>query len=409
MALNFPSSPTTGQTYTSGNATYTYDGTKWILKRKKYSYKGTRIDSSNTVSLDLSSGNFFDVYAYNDLNISFTNPPSANTSQYFNVKLNIDSSYPYTTYNISKAFMDQGYSLPAATYGTDVINVHFKTDGTVMYILSFTNATIYSFLLSAPWDISTAVTSYTSLSVSAQDAAPRSMFFRPDGLKLFVLGQTSQYVYSYTLSSPWDVSTAVYDNYPLYIGTQLSTVGGGMAFKSDGTKLYIHSVNTSSIVFEYNLPNAWSLIDAEYNNVFKTLPNSNGVMTDMFFSPDGTAIYALHRVINCVSKWTLSTPWNITTATITSELYYDEQDPLTRSLKFSSDGTKMFILGDRSDTLWRYTCVEYSRINWTNNIVWDANSAPQAPEINQTDVYRFITSDSGSTYFGKKIQDNIVK
>ena len=30
MALNFPASPTTGQKFTSGAQTWTYDGTKWI-------------------------------------------------------------------------------------------------------------------------------------------------------------------------------------------------------------------------------------------------------------------------------------------------------------------------------------------------------------------------------------------
>lgn len=29
MAINFPSSPTNGQTYTSGTVVYTWDGTKW--------------------------------------------------------------------------------------------------------------------------------------------------------------------------------------------------------------------------------------------------------------------------------------------------------------------------------------------------------------------------------------------
>jgi hypothetical protein len=29
MAIDFPASPTNGQTFTSGSVTYTYDGTKW--------------------------------------------------------------------------------------------------------------------------------------------------------------------------------------------------------------------------------------------------------------------------------------------------------------------------------------------------------------------------------------------
>lgn len=30
MAINFPDSPTNGQTYTSGTMVWTYDGTKWV-------------------------------------------------------------------------------------------------------------------------------------------------------------------------------------------------------------------------------------------------------------------------------------------------------------------------------------------------------------------------------------------
>lgn len=41
MALNFPPSPTTGQVYTSGAASWTYDGTAWV---------GVSADKVSTVS-----------------------------------------------------------------------------------------------------------------------------------------------------------------------------------------------------------------------------------------------------------------------------------------------------------------------------------------------------------------------
>lgn len=31
MAINFPDTPTTNQTYTSGNRTWKYDGEKWVV------------------------------------------------------------------------------------------------------------------------------------------------------------------------------------------------------------------------------------------------------------------------------------------------------------------------------------------------------------------------------------------
>lgn len=36
MPLDFPNSPTNGQTYTSGNRTWTYDGMKWSINSSAF-------------------------------------------------------------------------------------------------------------------------------------------------------------------------------------------------------------------------------------------------------------------------------------------------------------------------------------------------------------------------------------
>lgn len=45
-----------------------------------------------------------------------------------------------------------------------------------------------------------------------ESTVPIGIFFSPDGLQMFVVGDTYDTVYSFTLSTPWDVSTAVQDS-----------------------------------------------------------------------------------------------------------------------------------------------------------------------------------------------------
>ncbi|MGA0447729.1 MAG: hypothetical protein ACO3M2_13080, partial [Pseudohongiellaceae bacterium] len=86
------------------------------------------------------------------------------------------------------------------------------------------------------WDISTA--SFTqSFSVATQETAPYGLFFRPTGTTMFVIGIVGDDVNEYSLSTPWDVSTASYvQNFS--VQTQ-DDQPQGVAFKNDGTKMYV--------------------------------------------------------------------------------------------------------------------------------------------------------------------------
>ena len=60
-------------------------------------------------------------------------------------------------------------------------------------------------------DVSEAVYDSPSFDVSDEDTFPSDVIFSPDGLKMFVLGASSDSIYQYTLSTAWDINTAVYD------------------------------------------------------------------------------------------------------------------------------------------------------------------------------------------------------
>ena len=89
---------------------------------------------------------------------------------------------------------------------------------------------------------------YTELSkdVSAQDTLPRGLSFKPDGLKMYVIGSQNGNVYQYTLGTAWDLGTASYDSVAFSVTAQFGSPSGAF-FKPDGTAMYIVGPLTDSV------------------------------------------------------------------------------------------------------------------------------------------------------------------
>ena len=83
----------------------------------------------------------------------------------------------------------------------------FSNDGARMFVVGWLDEDINEYDLSAPFDVSTA-SFVDSFGVSSQDIAPTGMAFSNDGAKMFVVGDQGNDINEYTLSAPFDVSTA---------------------------------------------------------------------------------------------------------------------------------------------------------------------------------------------------------
>ena len=86
-------------------------------------------------------------------------------------------------------------------------DVKFNPTGTKMFVLGTENDKVYEYTLTVPFDVSRA--SYVaSFSVNSQENNPLGLWFDPTGTKMFILGQSGKDVNVYTLTVPFDVSTA---------------------------------------------------------------------------------------------------------------------------------------------------------------------------------------------------------
>ena len=129
--------------------------------------------------------------------------------------------------------------------------MYFKDDGSKVYVAGTGNDTIYQYALSTAWDLSTgSFETGKSFSVSSQEGSPQSLYFSPNGDKVWTIGTVNQTVYQYSLSTAWDISTASYDSVSFSVSSQDTSVKE-LFYKNDGSKLYILG-DTGDAIYQYS-------------------------------------------------------------------------------------------------------------------------------------------------------------
>jgi len=350
------------------------------------------------------------------------NAINLSTGNYFK-----DTLAANTTYTISNAGNVQsfqlevtggavGYGLANAVYDSKSISVSsqentpeglfFKSDGLAMYIVGPGGSAVDQWTLTTAYDVSTASYASKTFSFSSQDINCGDIHFKPDGTKMFMIGASSDTVYQYSLSTAWDVSTGSYDSKSKSIAAQ-ETAPEGLTFKPDGTKMYVCGGNGDD-VNEYNLSTAWDVSTASFSqngsvNALSGNPHS------VRFKDDGTELYVIDpdSADRNVYSFTLSTAWDVSTLSSGTTFYVGGQDTAPKGLAFGDSGKKMYIVGTTSDTVFQYSTLESTTVTWPSSIEFAGGVAPSAPANGETDIFTFSTDDGGTSYIGTKTADNL--
>ncbi len=203
----------------------------------------------------------------------------------------------------------------------DPHDVFFKPDGFKMFIVGDQNNTIFTYDLSVAEDISTAVNNASeSFVLPVAITLPRGIFFKPDGFKMFVTDLTTDSVYEFTLSTAWDPSTASQTN--AFDTTTEDSIPVSISFKGDGTRMFVQG-NQNDTLYQYNLSVPWSLASSSVSFSGITFDTSflDSAMTGIHFSQDGKKIYFIGVADDNVDLIPLGIPWDITSFTGTSEFF----------------------------------------------------------------------------------------
>jgi DNA-binding beta-propeller fold protein YncE len=260
-------------------------------------------------------------------------------------------------YDLSSAWNVATASLPAPVQNyfsvqaqeTNPTGLFFKPDGTKMYVVGLTGDDVNEYDLSTAWDITTA-TYLQNVSIAAQETNPQAVFFKPDGTKMYVMGQTGDDVNEYNLSTAWNVASATFVQIFSVAAQELNPTG--LHFKPDGTKMYVIGTNGDD-VNEYNLSSAWNVATATFVQVF-SVQAQDLLPTGLFFKDDGTKMYVIGNTGDNVNEYNLSSAWNVASAAYSKAFSVAAQDTSPQDIFFKPDGTKMYVVGQTYDAVWAY-------------------------------------------------------
>lgn len=172
------------------------------------------------------------------------------------------------------------------------------------------------------------------------------------------------YIWEYVVGRP-DISSATSDNKSVTIahsGIEFQSI----CFSQDWTKLYASDygdASYNSYITNYNLSTAWDISTATYNNKKYYATYTSW----LYISPDGNYMFLGANGAEEVQKYTLATPYNITTGTKT-EWFSISWVNLTW-LCFSDDGMYMYYADYDSSKVYEYVLPSARTLTWAT-LVW---------------------------------------
>jgi hypothetical protein len=234
------------------------------------------------------------------------------------------------------------------------LGLFFSPDGLNLYVNGSSGDDVNQYTLSSAWDVLTA--SYVRVfSVASEDTAPQDIFFKPDGLTMFMLGSTNDTVYQYTLSTAWDTSTASYASKSFSVATQDATPQG-LWFKSDGLIMYMVG-STTDTVYQYTLSTAWDVSTASYASKSFGVSAQETTPTQVNLSADGTKMWILGSTSDAIWEYPLVTPWDISSASPVNvyNTYIGFEETTPNGLFIDSTApNRVYIIGSSTDAIYQY-------------------------------------------------------
>ena len=307
------------------------------------------------------------------------------------IKINILVLASYTSSAQATTTFVDAFSLVGQE--DDVTGFSFNDDGSKMFVVGTTGNDVNEYTLSTAYDVSTAVF-VDSLDLSAFFINPSAITFNDQGKKMYIVDDTNNQINEFDLATPFDVSSLeVPFLFPvaLELGLDLIIEPTGIAFNNDGTKMFITD-RATGLINEYVLFEGYNIGAAIHNSTFDftaedarpdgiAFNNPEGIA----FNNNGTKMFFI-GVNAIVYEYALTTAFDVTTASFTDSFDVSSQDTETTSIEFNGDGTKMFILGNGSSNINEYT------LSVAFDIVVPDNTNPtlssSVPADDATDVSR---------------------
>ena len=250
------------------------------------------------------------------------------------------------------------YTFSASAQEGSPSGIAFKPDGLEMYIIGFGSATkkVQQYTLSSAWDLSSA--SHTAQSPwNVPEVNSGTLQFKPDGTEWFTVGQITNTVYRTAVSTPWDITTSASSTNDTYSVAAQDTSPTSVSFKPDGLRMWVVGDNNDR-VYQYDLSTAWQPSSATLSSPFGNMNLTTQTTNPrgwVFRTDDGSKMYllggagsnTLFEYDPVVGNWSLFGTFGGTTVSISPAV-------ASWGLAFSADGTKFYVTDANNGNIYQY-------------------------------------------------------
>ncbi len=222
-----------------------------------------------------------------------------------------------------------------------------------MFIINNDTNKVFSYTLSTPYNISTAVF-VNEFSVASQDGNAMNVQFNNDGSKMFIGGRANRKVFEYSLSTNFDISSASVTYNGNFIDVSSQVGAGslfGLTFSPDGTMMFVNEKGADiEHLHQYSLNKSFDLSGGAnfIRSAELATQDSEGQSRGIAFNQNGTRLFMVGSQRNQINQYTLSEGFNISTATLDGGVNAKQfensavlADP--QGIEFSPSGLKMYV------------------------------------------------------------------
>ena len=244
--------------------------------------------------------------------------------------------------------------------------IFFKPDGTRFYIVGSSSDRVRAYDMSTPWDITTAtIAELFSVSV---EGTPTDLFFKDDGTVLYVIGSTTDLVRQFTLPTPWILTGAIASG-TFNVATQ-DGVPNGIFISPDGINMYIAGDTTPDKVIQYVLSTPWDITTATFLQQFSVASQETAISA-LDFNDGGTRMYVLGAQGDDITEYRLTTPWDISTAVYFSESFTFGSEGTPSGLFYDEHQSRAYVVGSALDFIYELGTEKQVKV-YTNSLVTDS-------------------------------------
>lgn len=263
------------------------------------------------------------------------------------------------------------YDLASVTYSglwenTGAANNRGMTmhaDGSAAFFIEAISASVYRLILTTPWELNTPFSAAHRIEFGGARSIRDIHFKTDDGTKLYATGVVVTFPVSHgvlmvTPTDPWLASVSG-PNFTVHASAALDAQlrqPTGLWFSDDGTRMWVVGAEapayTASKVFAYTLSTPWDITTATFvASSLDLVPNAplSGQIGSwgLDVAPDGSRFWIDSIVNQRIYEYDLSTPFDVTTAAYGGvSLDTSVEDDSVTGFQWGDDGYKLFVVGD---------------------------------------------------------------